>query len=67
MHLKGGLTVAAWPIEIIRQIIPLAKEIDPDAFRIARSNERRRKFLLRRRRIAMDKAVERLDPQNKET
>ncbi len=59
--------MAAWPIEIIRQIIPLAREIDPDAFCKSRANERRQKFLLRRRRIAMDKAVVRLDPQNKET
>ncbi len=54
----------AWPIEIIRHILPLAREIDPDAFCKSRANERREKFLLRRRRIAMDKAVERLDPQN---
>ena len=58
--------MAAWPIEIIRQILPLAREIDPDAFRKTRANERRREFLLRRRRIALDKAVERLDPQHKE-
>ncbi len=56
----------AWPIEIIRQILPLAKEIDPDAFRKARANEGRRKFLLRRRRIAMKKAAARLDPQRME-
>ncbi len=58
--------MAAWPIEIIRQILPLAREIDPDAFRKRRANERRKNFLLRRRRIAMNKAVERLDPQNNE-
>ena len=58
--------MAAWPIEIIRQILPLAKEIDPDAFRKTRSNKRRREFLLRRRQIAMSKAVDRLDPQHME-
>ena len=58
--------MAAWPIEIIRQILPLAREIDPDAFCKTRANERRREFLLRRRRIAIDKAVERLDPQKQE-